>query len=173
MAQVAAELGVAWGPMMAAVVEYGTPMLDNPARMQGVEALGVDETSFLTANAKHHSQFVAGMVDVTASRLLDVVQGRSGTVLCQWIAAQPQPWRDGISVAALDRFRACHRLAEGAAARDPSAGRRPCHPAWFAAVGDVRRRLQQDSTGHWGRKDDQLYRAAASNTSPTSPGTGC
>jgi hypothetical protein len=65
--------------------------------------LGVDETAFLAANGKHHTEFVTGMVDVTASRLLDVVHGRSGTVLCQWISAQPQPWRDGITVAALDQ----------------------------------------------------------------------
>jgi hypothetical protein len=45
----------------------------------------VDETAFLAANAKRHTQFVTGLVDVTGSRLLDVVPGRSGTVLCQWI----------------------------------------------------------------------------------------
>jgi transposase len=90
---------------MAAVVEYGTPLVDDPDRMQGVEALGVDETAFLAAKGRHHTQFVTGMVDVTASRLLDVVPGRSGTILSQWIGAQPQPWRDGIRVAALDPFR--------------------------------------------------------------------
>ena len=39
VAQVAAAFGVAWGTVMAAVVEYGTPMVDDPARMLGVEAL--------------------------------------------------------------------------------------------------------------------------------------
>ena len=34
------------------------------------------------------SAAVTGMVDVTAARLLDVVPGRSGTVLSQWIAAR-------------------------------------------------------------------------------------
>ena len=90
---------------MAAVVEYGTPMVDDPARMQGVEALGVDETAFPAANGRQHTQFFTGMADVTAARLLDVVLGRSGTVLSQWIAAQPQPWRDTVKVAALDPFR--------------------------------------------------------------------
>jgi len=33
------------------------------------------------------------------------VPGRSGTVLAQWIHAQPEPWRDQITVAALDPFR--------------------------------------------------------------------
>ena len=105
VAQVAAEFGVAWGTVMAAVVGYGTPLVDDPARMQGVEALGVDETAFLAANGRHHTEFVTGMVDVTGSRLLDVVRGRSGTVLSEWIAAQPASWRQGVTVAALDPFR--------------------------------------------------------------------
>jgi len=105
VAQVAAAFGVAWGTVMAAVVDYGTPLVDDPARLAGVQALGVDETAFLAANGRHHTQFVTGMVDVTAARLLDVVPGRSGTVLSQWIAAQPAPWRQGVTVAALDPFR--------------------------------------------------------------------
>jgi transposase len=130
VAQVAAEFGVAWGTVMAAVVEYGTPLVDDPDRLEGVTAIGVDETAFLAANSKRHTQFVTGMVDVSAARLLDVVQGRSGTVLCQWIGGQPQPWRDGISVAALDPFRGyAHRPADLAAARHAGVGRLPRHPA--------------------------------------------
>jgi hypothetical protein len=41
-----AEFAVAWATVMAAVVEYCTPLVDDPARMQGVEGLGVDETAF-------------------------------------------------------------------------------------------------------------------------------
>jgi len=133
VAQVAVAFGVAWGTVMAAVVEYGTPLVDDPDRLAGVQALGVDETAFLAANGRHHTQFVTGMVDVTAARLLDVVPGRSGTVLSQWIAAQPAPWRQSVTVAALDPFRAYdwlrHRPADLAAARDPGVGRLPCHPA--------------------------------------------
>ena len=67
--------------------------------------MGVDETAFLASNGRHHTEYVTGMVDVTAARLLDVVPGRSGTVLSQWIAAQPEPWRQGVTVAVLDPFR--------------------------------------------------------------------
>jgi transposase len=144
---------------MAAVREYGTPLIDNPDRLAGVTALGVDETAFLAANGKHHTVFVTGMVDVTGSRLLDVVQGRSATVLCQWIAAQPQPWRDGITVAALDPFRG---YATALRTSLPYATRvlDAFHVTrlGFAAVDDVRRRVQQESTGHRGRKHDPLYR---------------
>jgi transposase len=158
VAQVAADFGVAWGTVMAAVVEYGTPLVDDPDRLAGVEALGVDETAFLTANGRRHTQFVTGMVDVTGSRLLDVVQGRSGTVLSQWIGAQPQPWRDGIRVAALDPFRG---YATALRTSLPHAIRvlDAFHVTrlGFAAVDDVRRRVQQDDLGHRGRKGDPLY----------------
>ena len=159
VAQVAAEFGVAWATVMAAVVEYGTPLVDDRSRLEGVEALGVDETAFLAANGKHHTEFITGMVDVTASRLLDVVAGRSGTVLCQWIGAQPQPWRDGIAVAALDPFRG---YATALRTSLPHATRvlDAFHVTrlGFAAVDDVRRRVQQEDLGHRGRKDDPLYR---------------
>ena len=158
VAQVAAEFGVAWGTVMAAVVEYGTPLVDDPDRLEGVTAIGVDETAFLAANSKRHTQFVTGMVDVSAARLLDVVQGRSGTVLCQWIGGQPQPWRDGISVAALDPFRG---YATALRTSLPHATRvlDAFHVTrlGFAAVDDVRRRVQQDDLGHRGRKGDPLY----------------
>ncbi len=139
-------------------VEYGTPLVDDPDRLAGVRALGVDETAFLAANAKHHTQFVTGMVDVTESRLLDVVQGRSGTVLCQWIRAQPQPWRDGVTVAALDPFRG---YATALRTSLPHATRVldafHVNRLGFAAVDDVRRRVQQQDLGHRGRKGDPLY----------------
>jgi len=158
VAQVAAEFGVSWATVMAAVVEYGTPLVDDPDRLEGVEALGVDETAFLAANGRHHTEFVTGMVDVTGSRLLDVVRGRSGTVLCQWIEAQPQPWRDGISVAALDPFRGyatALRTALPHAVRVLDAFH--VTRLGFAAVDDVRRRVQQEDLGHRGRKGDPLY----------------
>jgi transposase len=158
VAQVAAEFRVAWATVMAAVVEYGTPLVDDPARLEGVEALGVDETAFLAAKGKHHTEYVTGMVDVTGSRLLDVVRGRSGTVLCQWINAQPQPWRDGVTVAALDPFRGyatALRTALPQATRVLDAFH--VTRLGFAAVDDVRRRVQQQDLGHRGRKGDPLY----------------
>jgi hypothetical protein len=56
-------------------------MVDDPDRMQGVEALGVDKIAFLAADGRHHIEFITGMVDVTAARRLNVVRGRSGAVL--------------------------------------------------------------------------------------------
>lgn len=48
----------AWlGRVIGAVVEYGTPRVDDPQRLAGVSALGVDET-IPGRQAKHHTQFV-------------------------------------------------------------------------------------------------------------------
>jgi len=159
VAQVARAFGVGWATVMAAVRDYGQPLVDEPDRMIGVGALGVDETAFLAANAKHPTIFVTGMVDLHARRLLDVVPGRSGKALHDWVYAQPAPWRDAISVAALDPFRG---YATALTSSLPGAVRvlDAFHVTrlGFAAVDDVRRRVQQQTLGHRGRRDDPLYR---------------
>jgi len=158
VASVAREFGVGWGTVMSAVREYGEPLIADPARTSGVVALGVDETAFLAANAAHHTIFATGMVDVRGRRLLDVVPGRSGEVLSQWISAQDLVWRDRVEVAALDPFRG---YASALRTSLPDAIRvlDAFHVIrlGFAAVDDVRRRIQQESTGHRGRRDDPLY----------------
>jgi len=85
VAQVATAFGVAWATVMAAVREHGMPMVDDPARLAGVRAVGVDETAFLKANAHRHTTFVTGIVDIDSRRLLDIAAGRSGPVLAHWI----------------------------------------------------------------------------------------
>ena len=66
---------------------------------------------------------------------------------------QPQPWRDGVTVAALDPFRG---YATALRTSLPHATRvlDAFHVTrlGFAAVDDVRRRVQQDDLGHRGRK---------------------
>ena len=158
VASVAREFGVGWATVMSAVGEYGQPLIADPQRMAGVSALGVDETAFLAANAAHHTEFVTGLVDIAAVRLLDVVQGRSEAVVSQWISEQAPSWREGIGIAALDPFRG---YASALRTSLPHAVRvlDAFHVTrlGFAAVDDVRRRVQQESTGHRGRRDDPLY----------------
>ncbi len=57
-------------------------LLADQTRLDGVAAMGVDETAFLAANAQHPTLLVTGIVDVHAGRLLDVVEGRSAKALC-------------------------------------------------------------------------------------------
>ena len=49
VSDVAADLAVAWHTVMTQVRHRGTPMVDDPARLAGVSAVGVDETARLTS----------------------------------------------------------------------------------------------------------------------------
>jgi transposase len=49
VAAVARDLGVGWATVMRAVYEHGIRLVDDAGRLEGVVALGLDETSFLKA----------------------------------------------------------------------------------------------------------------------------
>ena len=83
VAAVAREFGIGWGTAMAAVLAHGTPRVNHPGRLEGVDVLGVDETAFQAASATRSTSFVTGIVDLTRrhrpARLLDVVADRSAS----------------------------------------------------------------------------------------------
>ena len=60
-----------------AVAAHGQPLVDDPARLHGVAALGLDETSFLRATPTAPTRYVTGLVDVEGGRLLDVIADRT------------------------------------------------------------------------------------------------
>jgi transposase len=160
VAAVAAEFGVGWATVMAAVRDYGLPLVDDPNRLDRVHTLGVDETSFLAATPTSGTAFATGIVALNGrARLLDVVPGRSVTALSAWVSGREQGWRDNITVTALDPF-----VGYATALRTtlPQAVRvlDAFHVIrlGFDAVDQVRRRVQQETTGHRGRRDDPLYR---------------
>jgi transposase len=159
VAAVARDFGVGWAAVMAAVVEYGSELVEHPGRTAGVSAIGVDETAFLRANAGRSTVFATGIVDLQRGKLIDIVAGRSRKVLADWLIDQPEGWVAGIQVAALDPFRGYgSALSTGL----PHAVRvlDAFHVVrlGLAAVDDVRRRVQQQTYGHRGRADDPLYR---------------
>jgi transposase len=93
---------------MTQVRDRGTRVIDDPARLAAVSAVGVDETAFLRATGTHPTMFATGIADLTPgrpARLLDVVEGRSGTVLGGWLARRDERWRVAITTASLDPFR--------------------------------------------------------------------
>ncbi len=120
----------------------------------------MDETAFQGAGPRRSTTFVTGIVDLSGAtaRLLDVVPGRSGTALSAWVNHRPQEWRGHITVAALDPFRG---YASALTSSLPSAVRvLDCFHVTrlgFAAVDDMRRRVQNETTGHRGRRADPLY----------------
>jgi transposase len=73
VAAVARDLGVGWATIMRAVREHGSPLVDDPTRLDGVTALGLDESSFLKATRVAPTRYVTGLVDLERGRLLDLV----------------------------------------------------------------------------------------------------
>ena len=102
---------------------------------------------------------ITGFVDLDRHLLLDVAEGRSGQVVRDWLDRRAQPWLDGIEVAVVDPFRGyatglADRLEDATIVVDHFHAVRLGEPA----IDDVRRRVQQTTLGHRGRKHDPLYR---------------
>jgi len=159
VSQMADELGVCWQTVMAAVREHGEPLVDDPQRVGIVTALGVDETTWLSATKDHSTLFATGLVDLEAKVVIDVIEGNSARDLGRWLDRQPAAWLSDIRVVATD-------LAEsyraGLAGRLDHAMRvaDPFHVVRLAnrCLDQVRRRVQNATLGHRGRKRDPLYR---------------
>jgi hypothetical protein len=97
VSRTAQQLGVAWWTVMRQVIDRGVPVVEDPGRLDGVSAVGVDETSYLRATGAHPTEFATRIPDLTpgrTARLLDVVAGRSGTVLAAWLAEREPQWRE-------------------------------------------------------------------------------
>jgi transposase len=92
VAAVARDLGVGWGTVMRAVAEHGQPLVHDPARLDGVATLGLDETNFLKATRLGPTRWVTGLVDLQGGRLLDVVADRTRAAVDAWLHARPRDW---------------------------------------------------------------------------------
>lgn len=158
VAAVAREFGVGWGTVMAAVREHGARLVDQAQPGATATTIGVDETAFTRASAIRPTVFATGIVDLRRGRLIDIAEGRSRKVLADWLSAQPAEWTAGIEVAALDPFRG-YGAALSVCLPNAVQVLDPFHVVrlGFAAVDDVRRRVQQDTWGHRGRRGDPLY----------------
>lgn len=158
VAEVARVFGVGWATAHQAVIDHGDLLIDTDVRLEHVTGLGVDEHTFQHANARRRTQMVTTFVDIDRGRLLDAVPGRSGDVVREWVRARPCWWPDQIQVATIDAF-----AGYASAIRDVLPDVRLVVDHFHAirlaseAVNDVRRRVQQDTTGHRGRSGDPLY----------------
>jgi transposase len=159
VAAVARDLGVGWATIMRAVADHGTPLVDDPTRLEDVAALGLDETSFLKATRVAPTRYVTGLVDLEQGRLLDVVADRTRAAVDGWLHARTRDWLAGIATVALDPWRGYASalvvpLGHVTVVVDHFHAVRLAN----AVVDQVRRRTQQATLGHRGRKRDPLYR---------------
>jgi transposase len=124
-----------------------------------VAALGLDETSFLKATRVAPTRWVTGLVDLERGRLLDVVADRTRAAVDGWLGARPAAWLGCIGTVALDPWRGYASalvvpLGHATVVVDHFHAIRLAN----AVVDQVRRRTQQATLGHRGRKPDPLYR---------------
>jgi transposase len=159
VAAVARDLGVGWATVMRAVHEHGSPLANDAARLEGVAALGLDETSFLKATRLAPTRWITGLVDLERGRLLDLVADRTRAAVDGWLGARPAAWLAQVNTVALDPWRGY------ASALVAPLGHATVVVDHFhvirlanAVVDQVRRRTQQVTLGHRGRKRDPLYR---------------
>jgi transposase len=159
VAAVARDLGVGWATIMRAVADHGRPLVEDPTRLDGVAALGLDETSFLEATRRAPTRYVTGLVDLEGGRLLDVVADRTRAAVGGWLHARTHDWLAGIATVALDPWR-----GYASALVTPLGHARVVVDHFHAVrlanavVDQVRRRIQQATLGHRGRTPDPLYR---------------
>lgn len=158
--EVAVELGCDWHTINDTVIAYGTALVDDdPNRIGEPIALGLDETLFFRQGEWRTQQWSTSIVDVGAGRLLDVVPGRSSVEPCRWLAAQTEAWRVRIRWATLD-LSGPYRSVFDTMLPDATQVADPFHVIKLAnsKLDECRRRVQNDTMGHRGRKDDPLYR---------------
>lgn len=160
VASVALEYGVGWDTVMSAVVHHGTPLVDDRRRVGAVRALGVDEHSYLSANPTHATVYATTLVDLDRRHVIDLFEGRSASKLRRWTGERPRTWRAGVEVVALDltdtyRSGLFPHLSHALRVADPF------HVVRVAnrMVDQVRRRVQNETMGRRGHKEDPLYRA--------------
>ena len=113
----------------------------------------------MKANRHHATLYATGLVDLRRSRLIDMVEGNSAADLRRWTAGADPDWLGRIRVVATD-------LAQSyRAGLSPHLdhARRVADPFHVVRVANrtldqIRRRVQNETLGHRGRKHDPLYR---------------
>ena len=109
---------------------------------------------------------------------MDLVPGRTGTAYKNWLEERGEDFRSGIQIATLDPFQG-YKNAIDDQLQNATSVLDAFHIVKLAgdALDEVRRRVQQDTTGHRGRKGDPLYqirnllRASHTQAHPTPKGT--
>jgi transposase len=163
VAEVARELGCDWHTVNDAVMGYGAALLDADVdRVGEVDAIGLDETLFARVGRWLTQAWCTSIVDVSPGsvQLLDVVPGRSAASASRWIEAQPEAWRAAVRYGVLDLSGPYRKTFEDSLDHVTQVAD-PFHLVRLAnqRLDECRRRVQNETLGHRGRKDDPLYRA--------------
>ncbi|MGN6687268.1 MAG: ISL3 family transposase [Actinomycetales bacterium] len=166
------QLGTSWATVWTSIKPILAAAAADESRFEGVSILGVDEHVWhhvSTTPVEHGGRGpkeLTGMVDLTRdehgqvrARLLDLVPGRSAQAYRDWLTERGETFRSQVAIATLDPFHG-YKNAIDDQLQDARSVLDAFHVVKLATqvVDDVRRRVQQDTTGHRGRRDDPLYR---------------
>ena len=161
VSEVAGELGADWHTVNTAVTAWGQALLDADVDRIGTpDAIGIDETLAVRRGPFRTQEWLTGIVDVRAGRLLDVVAGRNSAGPIEWFTNQGTHWCASVKWAALD-LSGPYRRVYDIALPNATQVADPFHVVKLAnlKLDLVRRRVQTEQLGHRGHKGDPLYRA--------------
>jgi len=151
ISEIAAEVGVSW----RTVWRWSKHRIE--ARLGGrrpPERLGLDETSF-----RRRRRFVTSVVDLDSGRLYDLVEGRSGTVVADWLDTLTGDDRSLIDQVAMDPYSGYLRAVRDHTDAEVVLDRFHVIRLANQALTDIRCRRQIEMSGHRGRRGDPLYGA--------------
>ena len=139
---------------MDAVVLHGTPLVDDPHRVGKVKALGIDETSFLSANREHSTIYVTGLVDLNRRKMIDMVEGNAAIDLRRWCGGQDPAWLKAVRVVATDLAES-YRAGTSPHLDHATRVADTFHVVRVAnrCVDQVRRRVQNETLSHSSRQE--------------------
>jgi transposase len=161
VSEVAAELSCDWHTVNDAVITYGEALLAaDRKRLNQTSAIGLDETSFVRTGKVRQTSYATTVADVANHQIIDILPTRKYVDVAGWINAQPTAWKERILYGALDMsatYAAVYTVTLPNAAQVVD----PFHVTQLAnrCLDDMLRRVQNEQTGHRGRKGDPLYRA--------------
>lgn len=161
-------LGIGWDLVNQVALDACRQLVyDDPHHLDGVRILGVDEHVWKhTRKPGQPSNLVTILVDLTPlvdgrgpARLLDLRPGRSAEVLRTWLQERDPSFRSQVQVVTMDGFTG-YASAVDQVLPDATKVMDPFHVVHLAAdkLTGCRQRLQRETTGRRGRKDDPLYK---------------
>ncbi len=158
--EVAMELGADWHTVNTPVISYGAALLDADVdRIGVVHALSLDETLVVRRGRRRVQEWSTQIVDARTGTLLDVVAGRDSAGPAGWLAARPDEWRARVQWGVMD-LSGPYKAVFDTMLPDAGQVADPFHVVKHAnrKLDECRRRVQNETLGHRGRKADPLYR---------------
>ena len=155
------ELACDWHTVNDAVCTYGeAPLAADRKRMNRTSAIGLDETSFVRLGTRAQTAYATTVADVEHHQIIDILPSRTFTNVAAWLDKQAQGWKERIAYGALamsSAYAAVYSFVLPKATQVID----PFHVISVAnrCLDAVRMGVQNEQTGHRGRRDDPLHRA--------------